>query len=680
MGKEVRLDIDDTRMTWDSPVQFFFTILGFCVGLGNIWRFPYLCQKHGGGAFVIPFMIMIVLVGMPLLLLELGLGQKLRVGSAAAWPKIHPALSGVGYGSSVVAVIVGCYYNVIIAWCLNYLFSSFTSELPWTKCPQDYITGKNITECMESSETQYFWFRTTLASSDSIENFDGINWKILMYLTLSWIMVYLILMKGIASSGKVVYFTAMFPYVVLTIFFFRGLTLQGALIGLQHMLTPKLEKLLEPTVWLDAANQVFYSFGLAFGSIISFGSYNNPKKNCVRDVLMISLTNICTAIYACAVIFSILGFKAVTMLHHCMEHDISILSSTFPEFIGRNIEDIPQEEYDAAILIMHSSLNPSHNSSLVLNSTLSTSLYLNNSVDPRFSLLRHCSLKKELDSAAGGTGLAFIVMAEVFTQIPLPPLWSILFFLMLLSLGVGSQIGILEGVTSTLFDHPRLKFVKKPILVGAVALFSFCIGTVFTTGAGEYWLTLFDEFGATGLTLIAFIEIICVMYVYGHRRFTDDIEDMTGYRPGIFWQVLWRLISPLLMLSIILSSAYSMFTKHPTYTAWNKEKAMNEEKEYPPWALVIAAILAVASLIPIAGGVIIWWIQGCRGNSGSKYSPGAFHRVDTNASTRPMMDGFEETRHDVDRISYRSSDSESDGGIIQESSRPKNFKMEVLKN
>ena len=66
---------------------------------------------------------------------------------------------------------------------------------------------------------------------------------------------------------------------------------------------------------------------------------------------------------------------------------------------------------------MHSSLNPSHNSSLVLNSTLSTSLYLNNSVDPRFSLLRHCSLKKELDSAAGGTGLAFIVMAEVFTQV-----------------------------------------------------------------------------------------------------------------------------------------------------------------------------------------------------------------------------------------------------------------------
>ena len=140
--------------------------------------------------------------------------------------------------------------------------------------------------------------------------------------------------QGIASSGKVVYFTAMFPYVVLTIFFFRGITLKGATAGLLHMFTPKvvntdmnnscdhhfqLEMLLKPTVWLDAANQVFYSFGLAFGSIISFGSYNNPKKNCVKDVIIISITNAFTAIYACAVIFSILGFKAVHLFEKCME-------------------------------------------------------------------------------------------------------------------------------------------------------------------------------------------------------------------------------------------------------------------------------------------------------------------------------------------------------------------------
>lgn len=142
--------------------------------------------------------------------------------------------------------------------------------------------------------------------------------------------------------------------------------------------------------------------------------------------------------------------------------------------------------------------------------------------------LKNCSLVRELDESAQGTGFAFIVMAEVFTKIPGAPFWSSLFFLMLLSLGLGSQIGILEGVMSTLFDQPSLRHVKKPVLVGCVSVVCFCVGIIFTTGAGEYWLTLFDTFGATGLTFIAFTELVSVMYVYGHKRFTQDIKNMTG--------------------------------------------------------------------------------------------------------------------------------------------------------
>ena len=143
-------------------------------------------------------------------------------------------------------------------------------------------------------------------------------------------------------------------------------------------------------------------------------------------------------------------------------------------------------------------------------------------------MLKNCSLVKELDDSAQGTGFAFIVMADVFTKIPGAPFWSALFFMMLLSLGLGSQIGIMEGVMSTLFDQPSLKHIKKPVLVGFVAIGCFSIGLVFTTGAGEYWLTMFDSFGATGLTFIAFAELVSVMYVYGHSRFTKDIENMTG--------------------------------------------------------------------------------------------------------------------------------------------------------
>lgn len=178
---------------------------------------------------------------------------------------------------------------------------------------------EEIPECARSSETAYFWYRQTLDASPNIEETGGFKWWIVICLLVAWIVVFFIVMKGIQSSGNVVYFTSLFPYIVLTIFFIRGITLKGASAGLIHMYTPKMEKLLEPQVWLDAATQVFYSFGLAFGSLIAFGSYNTPKNNCVRDVILVSCCNAFTAIYASAVIFAILGFKATANVDRCIE-------------------------------------------------------------------------------------------------------------------------------------------------------------------------------------------------------------------------------------------------------------------------------------------------------------------------------------------------------------------------
>ena len=97
------------------------------------------------------------------------------------------------------------------------------------------------------------------------------------------------------------------------------------------------------------------------------------------------------------------------------------------------------------------------------------------------------------------------------------------------------------------------------------------VGLIFTTGAGEYFLTLFDTYGAMGLTLIALTEIMAVMYIYGHKQFTDDIEEMTGVRPGLYWQICWRFISPALLAIVLGSSVIMSFMSKPKYTAWNKE-------------------------------------------------------------------------------------------------------------
>ena len=131
----------------------------------------------------------------------------------------------------------------------------FQGTLPWSECPNlADVIGANVShsetyllstiaqlkECEKSSETQFFWYRQTLDISSSIDEPESIKWWMFLCLLGSWILIYLIIMKGIESSGKVVYFTALFPYVVLTIFFIRGVTLKGASAGLAHMFYPKV--------------------------------------------------------------------------------------------------------------------------------------------------------------------------------------------------------------------------------------------------------------------------------------------------------------------------------------------------------------------------------------------------------------------------------------------------------
>ncbi|XP_012221817.1 sodium-dependent neutral amino acid transporter B(0)AT2 isoform X2 [Linepithema humile] len=563
---------------------------------------------------------MLILEGVPLFLIELGLGQRMRQGALGVWNTIHPWLGGIGIASCIVTFFVALYYNVIITWCFYYLFNSlgavtinFGQSLPWATCPEK--NGEVIEECAKSSETAYFWYRVTLDAAPSIEDGQGLKWWIVLCLLLSWIVVFFIVMKGIQSSGKVVYFTSMFPYLVLTIFFIRGITLKGASAGLAHMYTPKVEKLLEPTVWLDAATQVFYSFGLAFGSLIAFGSYNTPNNNCVRDVILVSVCNAFTAIYASVVIFAILGFKAMSNVEKCvvsardtLVHN-GLLNSTMPFAL---------EDYERFMKTFNSS---------AVNFTM-----------------RPCSLAEELNSAAEGTGLAFIIFTQAIVELPGAPFWSCIFFLMLLALGLGSQIGILEGMLCVIFDIDLFKRIKKQYMTGVVCVVCFFVGLIFCTGAGEYWLKMFDSFAGTiGLVMVALMEMISVVFVYGHEKFTKDIEEMTGYRPGAYWQITWRFLAPIIMVGILVSSIASMFIKKPQYSAWNATLGATEYTNYPSWVLGIAAVIIFAGIAPIPIVFLLRRFQLVKLDV--DIHQGSIRRIDTTVSTKEMM-------NDVDLDEY----------------------------
>ncbi|XP_063905609.1 sodium-dependent neutral amino acid transporter B(0)AT3 isoform X2 [Zophobas morio] len=602
------VDQDPDRAAWSGKMQFFLSIIGYSVGLGNIWRFPYLCQKNGGGAFLIPFIIMLILEGIPLFLIELGIGQKMRLGSLGVWNTIHPWLGGIGIASCLVTFFVALYYNVIITWCFYYLFNSFQYPLPWENCPVE--NGTVVEECDRSSATAYFWYRTTLDSAVSIDEPGAPKWWIVLCLLLSWIIVFFIMMKGIQSSGKVVYFTSMFPYLVLTIFFIRGITLKGASAGLAHMYTPKVVKLLDPKVWLEAATQVFYSFGLAFGSLIAFGSYNPPKNNCVRDVILVSICNAITAIYASVVIFAILGFKAVSNVDKCILDNKQFLINN-GHFANMKPSEISEVSYTEALKAINS------------------------------SQIRECSLAAELDGAAQGTGLAFIVFTQAIVELPGAPFWAVIFFMMLLSLGIGSQIGILEGMLCTIFDIELLKRIRKQYITAFVCVVCFFIGLIFTTGAGEYWLNMFDSFAATiGLVVVALLEMISVIYIYGHEKFTKDIYEMTGVKPGIYWQVTWRFLAPIIMAVILVASIVAMVEKHPTYDAWSPKKGNVVSTEYPGWVLAIAVTMIAAGVLPIPIVFLLRRYQCLKMDI--NIHEGSIRRIDTTVSTKEMITDVDE--------------------------------------
>ncbi|GCB64012.1 hypothetical protein scyTo_0007472 [Scyliorhinus torazame] len=253
------------RGNWSSKTDYILSVIGLAVGLGNIWRFPYLAYKNGGGAFLIPYTFMLALAGMPMFFMETSFGQFASLGPVAAW-KAMPILQGVGITMVLLIAIVNISYCCIIAYSLYYMFASFQTPLPWADCfswwgaddtcsrtPKDpcnlaldhgYFEIVNTTwlhvnneTCPNGSEiyvphqgpSEQYWDKVVLRRTSSIDETGEIVWYLALCLLLAWLMTGAALSKGIKSSGKVVYFTATFPYVVLTILLIRGLTLEGAI-------------------------------------------------------------------------------------------------------------------------------------------------------------------------------------------------------------------------------------------------------------------------------------------------------------------------------------------------------------------------------------------------------------------------------------------------------------------
>ncbi|GFQ75191.1 sodium-dependent dopamine transporter [Trichonephila clavata] len=262
------------RETWSKKADFLLSVIGFAVDLANVWRFPYLCYKNGGGAFLIPYLIMLAVGGIPLFFMELALGQYNRKGAITCWGRIVPLFKGIGYAVVLIAFYVDFYYNVIIAWSLYFFVASFNRILPWTTCDNTwntpncrqvislndllngsveenatYIDSEGIQQKRTSPAEEYFNRAVLgLQHSSGIDDLGSIKWQMCLCLIAVYLICYFSLWKGISTSGKVVWFTALFPYVVLLVLLVRGCTLPGAAEGIKFYLTPDFSALADANV------------------------------------------------------------------------------------------------------------------------------------------------------------------------------------------------------------------------------------------------------------------------------------------------------------------------------------------------------------------------------------------------------------------------------------------------
>ncbi|XP_076261244.1 sodium-dependent nutrient amino acid transporter 1-like [Rhynchophorus ferrugineus] len=487
----------ENRAQWGHGLEFLMSCIAMSVGLGNIWRFPFTAKENGGAAFLIPYLIVLTVIGRPLYYMEMALGQFSSRGNVKMYEKMSPVLKCIGFGQLIGSICVATYYCSLMAITLVYLGNSFTSNLPWINCndgwnDHELLEGR---ECVSASSNQsgggnvissseLFFRIDVLRQRLNIDDGIGLpDLKLSLCLLASWIVTLLVSIKGVKSSGKASYFLALFPYVIMITLLIKAATLEGAGDGIKHFFSAEWSKLLEADVWYAAVSQCFFSLNVGFGSIIMFSSFNSFDHKINRDAFVITTLDTFTSLLSGTTIFGILGNLAKEL-----NVDVSEVVS------------------------------------------------------------------------GGGTALAFISYPDAIAKFNnVPWLFAILFFFMLFVLGIGSLAALQASANTVIHDaFPKL---KPWIISCTTATVMFFIGLMYVTPGGQYMLELVDHFGGTFIIYVFVImEVLAVVFLHGLRQFCLDVEFMTKSKVNLYFRLCWGVIMPVLLISIFIYFLYAMET------------------------------------------------------------------------------------------------------------------------
>lgn len=306
------------REQWGTRAGFLMAAIGSAIGLGNIWRFPYVAYDNGGGAFLIPYLIALLTAGIPLLILEYSIGHRYRSSAPLSYRRIYRPAEAIGWWQVAICFVIASYYSVIVAWASRYAFLSIGQQ--WGDDPNG------------------FFFEEFLQISDTpgmVSGFvSGVAWPLIAV----WVVVLGILAlgvrKGIEKANKVFIPLLVVLFVLLVA---QSLTLEGAAEGLNALFTPDWSAMLDGGVWIAAYGQIFFSLSIGFAIMVTYASYLKRKTDLTGTALTAGFANSSFELLAGIGVFAALGFmahSAGTGVDEVAASGIGLAFVAFPQIIS----------------------------------------------------------------------------------------------------------------------------------------------------------------------------------------------------------------------------------------------------------------------------------------------------------------------------------------------------------
>ncbi len=277
------------RENWSARSGFILAAIGSAVGLGNIWRFPYVSYENGGGAFFIPYLVALMTAGFPLLFLDYVVGQKYKGAPPTAYRRLVKSAEGIGWWQVAVCTIIGIYYASVLSWAGSYMFFAFNQA--W------------------GEDTEKFFFENYLHNSSELAASFAPN--LFIAIVLVWALVLFIMYggirKGVELSNKIFIPLLIVMFGVMVV---QAVSLPGSTKGLENFFTPNWQAMANPKVWLAAYGHVFFSMSIGFGIMVTYASYLSKNANLTGSGLVVGFANSSFELLAGIGIFSVLGFMA----------------------------------------------------------------------------------------------------------------------------------------------------------------------------------------------------------------------------------------------------------------------------------------------------------------------------------------------------------------------------------